>query len=354
MKSNLKFFKKTRTLPVDKFFKNVLYSNRFGYYNSKLPLGYKGDFVTSPKISSLFSEVIAIWIITVWELFDKPKNFNIVELGPGDGSLTNILLKSFKNFPEFNLIKKVFLYEESNFLKRVQKKNISNKDVKWINSFDKIKKGPVVFFGNEFFDAIPIKQFKKINNTFLEKNYTLDKNNKIKETFKKASSANIKIIKSYKSIKDLRFIELPKYGFKELTKITKKISKLTGCILMIDYGYLKPNNQNTLQSVMNHKKNNLLENLGNADITAHVNFGLLNEFFLKNGLKLKKIVTQQQFLTNMGIIKRAKILARKMKFSEQSDLYLRIKRLISPVSMGSLFKVILAYKFDKNDFSGFN
>ena len=141
---------------------------------------------------------------------------------------------------------------------------------------------------------------------------------------------------------------------KEKKKITKKILRYEGCILLIDYGYLKPNNQNTLQSVMNHKKNNLLENLGNADITAHVNFGLLNEFFLKNGLKLKKIVTQQQFLTNMGIIKRAKILARNMKFSEQSDLYLRIKRLISPVSMGSLFKVILAYKFDKNDFSGFN
>ena len=96
----------------------------------------------------------------------------------------------------------------------------------------------------------------------------------------------------------------------------------------------------------------MLENLGNADITAHVNFGLLNEFF-KKWFKVKKIVTQKQFLTNMGIIERAKILARKMKFSEQSDLYLRIKRLISPVSMGSLFKVILAYKFNKNDFSGF-
>ena len=122
---------------------------------------------------------------------------------------------------------------------------------------------------------------------------------------------------------------------------------------MIDYGYLKPHNQNTLQSVMKHKRNILLHNLGKADITAHVNFGLLNEFFLKNGLKVNNVITQKEFLENMGIIERAEIIAKKMKFSEQSDLYLRIKRLLSPNSMGDLFKVILAYKFNKNNFAGF-
>ena len=64
---------------------------------------------------------------TCWELFGKPKNFNIVELGPGDGSLTNILLRSFKKFPEFNSIKKIFLYEESNYLKKIQKKKFQIK-----------------------------------------------------------------------------------------------------------------------------------------------------------------------------------------------------------------------------------
>jgi len=96
-----------------------------------------------------------------------------------------------------------------------------------------------------------------------------------------------------------------------------------------------------------------LENLGKADITAHVNFDLLNEFFLKNGLKVNNIITQKEFLENMGIIERAKVVAKKMKFSQQSDLYLRIKRLLSPGSMGDLFKVILAYKFEKNNFVGF-
>ena len=122
---------------------------------------------------------------------------------------------------------------------------------------------------------------------------------------------------------------------------------------MIDYGYLKSHNGNTLQSVMKHKKNYLLNNLGKADITAHVNFQLLNEFFSKNGLKIKNVVSQKNFLEDMGIFERAKILAKKMKFTEQSDLYLRLQRLLSPKYMGNLFKVILAYKFDNNNFAGF-
>ena len=353
MNPNQIFFKKSKTLPTDKFFRNVLYDKKFGYYSSQMPFGKGGDFITSPKISSIFSEIIAIWIVSSWETFGKPKNFNIVELGPGDGSLANILLRSFKKFPEFNSIKKMFLFEKSIFLKKVQKKKISNKDVKWINNLGVIKKGPVVFFGNEFFDAIPIKQFKKIKKDFFEKNYTLKKNKKIQEIFAKASPSYIKILKSYKCLKNLKFIEFPQFGLQELKKINKKISKSGGCILMIDYGYLKPNNQNTLQSVMKHKRNVLLQNLGKADITSHVNFALLKEFFEKDGLKVKNVITQKQFLERMGIIERAQIMSNKMKFREQSDLYLRLKRLLGSNYMGNLFKVIMAYKFNNNNFAGF-
>ena len=352
MKINKIFFKNSKILPIDGFFRNVLYDKKFGYYSSKIPFGEKGDFITSPKISNIFSEMIAIWFVACWESFGKPKNFNIVELGPGDGTLTKTLLETFKRFPDFNSIKKLFLYEESEYLKKIQKKKVDG-DVEWINNFKKIKKGPVVFFGNEFFDAIPIKQFKKDKNSFTEKNYTLDKNHKIKQIFKKASASNVKILKSYKTLRKLKFIEFPKLGFEELEKIVKKINKLKGCILLIDYGYLIPSNQDTLQSVMKHKKNNILSNLGKADITAHVNFSLLKEFFSKNNLKIKNLITQKVFLENMGILERAKIVSKKMKFTEQSDLYYRLQRLLNPKQMGQLFKVILAYKFDKNNFAGF-
>ena len=234
MKSNFKFFQKKKSLPVDEFFQKVLYDKKNGYYATKQPFGKKGDFITAPKISNLFSEIIAIWMISSWQVLGKPKRFNIIELGPGDGSLTKILIKVFERFPKFNAAKKIYLYEASNFLKDVQKKNIDNNDIKWVKNFKNINNGPVVFFGNEFFDAIPIKQFKNNEGVLFEKHYTLGKNNKIKEIFKKAYKQDLLNINSYKSLKKLKFIEFPKYGFKELKKIIKKIIQLKGCLLLID------------------------------------------------------------------------------------------------------------------------
>ena len=122
---------------------------------------------------------------------------------------------------------------------------------------------------------------------------------------------------------------------------------------MIDYGYLNSNNQNTLQSVIKHKKNSILSNLGKADVTSHVNFSLLNEFFLKNGLTVHKIISQRQFLENMGIKERSEIIAKRMKFLDKSNLYLRLNRILNPKLMGDLFKVIVASNSKKNEYFGF-
>ena len=168
MISNKSFFNNTNVLPVDKFIENVLYNKKVGYYSSKIPFGRTGDFLTAPGISNLFSEIIGIWLISTWYTLERPKNFNIVELGPGDGSLTKILLKIFQKFSTFNQATNIFLYEKSNLLKKLQKKNINNLKVKWIKNFTSIKRGPIIFFGNEFFDAIPIKQFSHKKNLLLE------------------------------------------------------------------------------------------------------------------------------------------------------------------------------------------
>ena len=354
MKSNLKFFKNKKSLPVDKFLQNVLYDKKFGYYSSKIPFGIKGDFITAPTISNLFSELISIWIISTWEKFGRPKKINIVELGPGDGSLIKILLNISKKFPEFNSAKNIFLYETSNYLKKIQRSNIKDSKIKWIKNFKNLNDAPVIFFGNEFFDAIPIKQFKRVQKKLYEKNYFINGNYKIKETLKKANKQDLKNIQSFKVLKNLKFIEFPKSGLKEMNKIIKTISKLSGCLLMIDYGYLKPINQSTLQSVIENKKNELFQNLGKADITSHVNFSLLKEFFLKNNCKVKKVISQKEFLIKMGINTRAEIIARKMKFRDQANLYLRLKRLLSPKLMGELFKVILIYKCKNTNYLGFN
>ncbi len=353
MISNKNFFNNSKVLPVDKFIENVLYNKKNGYYASKIPFGKSGDFITAPGISNLFSEMIGIWLITTWNTLGKPQKFNIVELGPGDGSLTKILLKTFQKFPKFNKATNIFLYEKSNLLKNLQKKNINSLKVKWIKNFSSVKNGPVIFFGNEFFDAIPIKQFSFKKNLLMEKCYSLNKKNKIDEIYKRASSKDISQIKKFKILKNLNFVEFPKLGLNELSKIIKKISKLEGGLLLIDYGYLKPKSKNTLQSLEKHKKNKLLNNLGKADITSLVNFNLLNEYFIKHNLKVKKIVTQKFFLEKMGIIERANNLSQKMSFKEQSNLYLRLKRLLDKKLMGNLFKVIFTYKSKKGNFLGF-
>ena len=122
MMFNQNFFNKKKILPVDEFLENVLFDKKNGYYSSKIPFGISGDFLTAPLISTLFSEIIGIWLITTWGTLGKPKKFNIVELGPGDGSLTKVLLEVFQKFPKFNSAVNIFLHEKSNFLIKLQKK----------------------------------------------------------------------------------------------------------------------------------------------------------------------------------------------------------------------------------------
>ena len=358
MKLNLKKFNinSKKPIPIDEFIEKILYEPKIGYYSSKDPFGKKGDFITSPTISNLFSEIIAIWLISTWEKIGKPKRFNFIELGPGDGSLTKVITDTLKKFPEINKAIKIYLYEKSTILKKIQKKKIDDKNVKWITNFDSIKKGPVFFFGNEFFDAIPIKQYSNLNNNFFEKCYIVKNNVIINETFIRGNKKDIAEIKSFKTLKKLNFLEYPKKGFLELNPIMKKINKLSGGILLIDYGYLKSNNLSTLQAVMNNKKismQDLFNNLGKADITSLVNFNLLKEYFEQNKLKVKKIVFQKFFLERMGIIERARILEKKMTNKQRKYMTDTLKRLLSGKEMGNLFKVIFGYKSKNNFFFGF-
>ena len=185
MKENFKRFgiNYNQDIPVDEFVDRALYHKNFGYYSNNIPFGKSGDFITAPTISNIFSEIIAVWIVTSWENFGKPKEFNLVELGPGDGSLSKVLVKTFKKFPEFNKAIKLYLYEKSKLLIKIQKKKLKKSKVEWIANFKKIKKGPVIFFGNEFFDALPIKQYIRKKGILMEKCFMFN-NRGMHETFK--------------------------------------------------------------------------------------------------------------------------------------------------------------------------
>ena len=102
--------KKYKLLTMDKYIEEALYKKKFGYYMNKDPFGKKGDFITAPNISILFSEMIAIWVISFWENLKCPKKFNLIELGAGNGEMMKILIKTFNNFPR-KLVKLIFLKE---------------------------------------------------------------------------------------------------------------------------------------------------------------------------------------------------------------------------------------------------
>jgi len=346
--------KEAQIIPLDKFVENALYNENYGYYSKKNPFGKSGDYVTAPNISFLFSEMIAIWIISYWENLQKPKKFNIVELGPGNGDLCKVLIKTFKNFPDFYKNVKIFLYERSKYLQKIQKNKIKEKKVSWLKNINDIKSGPVLFFGNEFFDAIPIKQFKIDKNKIYEKYLSVNKKDKIKIILKKAEKKTIFKLKKFGLFNNKGVIEYPDLGIKELDKMIQVIRKFNGGILLIDYGFLDKKNVSTLQSVKSHKKNEVFENLSDADITSLVNFTLLKDYFLKQNFNLNQVVSQSFFLKRIGILHRAEMLSKKMSFSAKANLYSKLRRLLDSRYMGNLFKVIFAYKNKKKFRLGFN
>ena len=132
MNKIIDILKVKKSIPLDQFINIALYDKKFGYYMKKNPFGNKGDYITSPLISNLFGEMIAVWCVAFWEFLKKPKKIIIVELGPGDGSLCRTLLNTFKSFNDFYNCLEIKMLEKSEALKKIQKSTIKNKKVKWI------------------------------------------------------------------------------------------------------------------------------------------------------------------------------------------------------------------------------
>ena len=109
------------SLPLDKFIEFALYDKVSGYYMKKNPFGKDGDFITAPNITRLFSEIIAIWVVTFWKSIGSPKKFNLVELGAGNGEMMKVIAETLKNFPECFLNCKFLIHEKSEFLRKNHK-----------------------------------------------------------------------------------------------------------------------------------------------------------------------------------------------------------------------------------------
>ena len=332
--------KKSGKIPLDKFIDLSLYNKKFGYYMKKNPFGKKGDFITAPNISRLFSEMIAIWIISFWKKLGSPKKFNLIDLGAGNGEMMKILIESFQNFPSFQKSCNIIVHEKSPVLIRIQKEKLSKSKVNWVSKISKIKKKPSIFIANEFFDAMPIKQLRKQRNIWYEKFVNFENYSKASFIEKKTDIEKIEKRLNFKISHNQNFIEYSESGLDYLKKISNIIKKNTGGLLIIDYGYLEKKMKNTLQAVSNHKFANILDNIGGVDITHNINFELFKKFTQKLGGLDNNLNTQKNFLIKMGIKERAEILSRNKNFSKKADIFYRLNRLIDEKQMGTLFKVM--------------
>ena len=354
MNKIINLLKEKKSIPLDQFINIALYDKKFGYYMKNNPIGEKGDFITSPLISNLFGEMIAVWCVAFWEHMGKPRKILLVELGPGDGSLCKDLLNTFKQFKNFYNSLEINLLEISDKLKIIQKTKFNNKKVKWIKNIREINYGPVIFLANEFFDALPIKQIYKKEKFFFEKYVTLSSNKKkLKFLHKKANNNLIKSIRKLNLVSTGNTIEYPIEALKFIKSIAKKINKFNGGLLTFDYGYTTKKNKNTLQSVKKHKYIDVFFKPGRSDITSLINFKLFHKMLSKNNLDVKKITMQSEFLKKIGILERAHILSKKMTFKAKANMFYRLKRLIDPKEMGDLFKVIFSQKKGSNFSLGF-
>jgi len=347
--------KKNRSIniPLDQFIELALYDRNIGYYMKKNPFGKKGDFVTSPNITSVFSEIITIWVITFWKSINSPKKFNLLELGAGNGKMMKVIIDTLKRFPECFEACNFIIHEKSSLLINQQKSSLNFHKVSWIKDIEKINSNPTIFLANEFFDAMPVKQYFKKKNDWFERFVNL-KDLKIAEfNEKKVDIREIEKDIKIELSKNQTIIEYSPKAFQYLKTVCQKIQTNNGGLLIIDYGYIGTKMQETLQALNNHKHSNILENIGDSDITYNINFNLFKKF-VSQFRHLNSITTnQKKFLTSMGIIERSEIISKKIPFSKKADLFLRIKRLIDEKQMGELFKVMLIKNINNKFKTGF-
>ncbi len=325
---------------LDKFIYRALYNSKTGFYMKKNPFGKNGDFITSPNISVLFSEMLSIWTIAFWEKLKFPKKINLIELGAGNGQMIYDMINSLKNFSKFYESCNFFIYEKSPYLKKIQKQKLKNYKVKWINDLKELNSENNIFIANEFFDSLPIKQFFKIKNKWTERVVVEDNNN---SNFINISSDIKKIEKKlqFKISKNQTIVEYSPMALKYLKKISKKIKNKKGALLIIDYGYIEKKMKDTLMAIKKHEVGNVLDDIGNSDITYHLNFQILEKIIKNLKLKCQGITSQRKFLINLGIKERAEIISRNLTFSKKANIYYRLNRLINEKQMGNLFKVML-------------
>ena len=318
-------------ISIASFMEISLSDKEYGYYRKKMPLGSKGDFVTSPDISQIFGEIIGIWILDIWIKLKEPNNFQIVDLGGGRGTLLKDINRVLKN-----KIKNFIFIDINEELIKLQKKALNG--ATHFEKINDIPKKPTIFIGNEFLDTFPVHQFIKKNNYWNEVCVNSD-NKELFFSYETTKLSKKLISSNFVNLKEDSIIEINFKVREIINNISNFIKKNSGAAIFFDYGYLDGYGD-SFQGIKDNKPINPLSDPGFVDLTSHVNFKDIKLQAKKNNINFYGPNTQNLFLEEMGAIQRLRILERNAKDHQRKDLRIGLNRLMSDKEMGNLFKVI--------------
>ena len=319
---------------LDRYMALCLGHPRHGYYMTRDPFGAGGDFVTAPEISQLFGELVGVWCATAWRMLGSPAPFNLVELGPGRGTLMGDILKAGRVMPEFREAAQVHLVETSPVLRDAQAR-ILGEGVAWHESLVTLAQGPMVLVANEFFDALPIRQLEKRDGRWCERVIGLDGENLTIGLAPFAGRQNGEGA-------DGDIIEFSPARTDVAQAIGARLARHPGVALIIDYGHLATAPGDSLQAMRRHKFAGLTDTPGDCDLTAHVDFEALGKAIAAGGAAIHPAITQRAFLMAMGLAARAEMLAARADAQQRIVMRRAVTRLAAADQMGNLFKVLAA------------
>jgi NADH dehydrogenase [ubiquinone] 1 alpha subcomplex assembly factor 7 len=326
-------------ITVEQYMQLALTHPEFGYYMNRDPFGATGDFTTAPEISQMFGELIGLWAAEVWSSMGSPRTVRLIELGPGRGTLMSDALRAARIASAFREALDVWLMETSPALAAIQHELLLDcgVPVSWAQSLKDVPDGPTIVIGNEFLDALPVRQFVRVGGHWRERTVVLDGEGELAFGVAARSEPHIGAAAANGEI-----LEVNPAGHRQMFEIGARLVKQGGTALLIDYGHGLTAFGDTLQALRAHRYVDPLAAPGDCDLTAHVDFAAMGRSARATGAALYGPIDQGDFLRAIGIDLRTKALAERAGPDRAEALHAARTRLVGKAKgeMGALFKAM--------------
>ena len=302
-----------------------------GYYATRDPFGAAGDFTTAPEISQMFGELVGASLAGWWEAAGCPGPVRLIELGPGRGTLMADALRVMARVP--GLDPTVHLVEASPTLRAAQSRAVPA--ARHHDRLEDVPPGATLLVANEFFDALPIRAFVRDGPGWRARTVGLEGG---ALRLGLSPAAPLPALDHRRAdTADGDVVETRPAADGVLRALAERLLAAPGAALVVDYGDRRSLGD-TLQALRGHAPEDPLAHPGEADLTAHVDFGALAA--AAPGLRRTELTPQGVFLERLGITQRARALAARLAGDALESHVAAHRRLVHPEAMGRLFKVL--------------